>query len=471
MKNIPRTIFALVLILGIAGLREVSFAATINAASCSYSDVSAAVSAANREDTIIIPEGSVSWDNALTISKGIILKGAGIDKTIIMRSGNIIIYSPDLQAAENNEIFKITGFTFNGNGNTTPGMVILLNDSNCLITNIIVGENKFKNSNASAFKTGGMFNGVFYLNQLEDVRIVFGIFGLDDVSWSHRALSYGTIDNFYLEDNTIRFTQPGTPDVGWTESGQGGRVVVRYNTWDSANTAGSEYWDVHGLQSMPNCQQYSTMVAEYYGNMIINYSSAYRWMMHRGSWLMMFNNTVTGGTQDHLSIQIGQYSCDQCAYKGEGYVQHVNNTYVWNNTVNGNRADMYIEKSADYNADYCSINTYGFPKYTITQNIDYWNSNGSCNAANCPAGIGCGSAPPAGSCTPGTGYWLTQASQCSTPPATMAEMRRLTQAGRFYKCTAPDTWTVYYTPFTYPHPLRTPIDTTPPAAPTGLGVW
>jgi hypothetical protein len=36
----------------------------------------------------------------------------------------------------------------------------------------------------------------------------------------------------------------------------------------------------------------------------------------------------------------------------------------------------------------------------------------------------------------------------------MADMKAYTQAGIFYKCTAPNVWTVYYKPFTYPHPLR-----------------
>jgi hypothetical protein len=45
-------------------------------------------------------------------------------------------------------------------------------------------------------------------------------------------------------------------------------------------------------------------------------------------------------------------------------------------------------------------------------------------------------------------------------------------SGTLYKCTAINTWTAYYTPYTYPHPLRNENqgDTTPPAAPGGLSV-
>src|SRR5213593_4734233 len=35
-------------------------------------------------------------------------------------------------------------------------------------------------------------------------------------------------------------------------------------------------------------------------------------------------------------------------------------------------------------------------------------------------------------------------------------------SGVLYKCTATNTWTLYYTPYTYPHPLATSIPPSPP---------
>ena len=60
--------FSLILFLGIFGLAKNSWAATINAASCSYADVSAAVSAASPGDTVSVPSGTCTWNTQLNIT-------------------------------------------------------------------------------------------------------------------------------------------------------------------------------------------------------------------------------------------------------------------------------------------------------------------------------------------------------------------------------------------------------------------
>ena len=58
-------------------------AATLTAASCSYSDVNAKVGAAVDGDTVVVPAGNCAWNGGLAISKAITLKGAGIGQTFI----------------------------------------------------------------------------------------------------------------------------------------------------------------------------------------------------------------------------------------------------------------------------------------------------------------------------------------------------------------------------------------------------
>lgn len=66
-------------------------------------------------------------------------------------------------------------------------------------------------------------------------------------------------------------------------------------------------------------------------------------------------------------------------------------------------------------------------------------------------------------CTPSVGYWATDQGNWNTSGSG--------QQGELFVCTATNTWTLYYVPYTYPHPLDSgePLPP-PPAAPTGLKV-
>jgi hypothetical protein len=53
-----------------------SEAATINASSCSYEDIQAAITNAQSGDTVLVPAGNCTWNNQLVITKGIYLIGS-----------------------------------------------------------------------------------------------------------------------------------------------------------------------------------------------------------------------------------------------------------------------------------------------------------------------------------------------------------------------------------------------------------
>jgi hypothetical protein len=94
----------------------------------------------------------------------------------------------------------------------------------------------------------------------------------------------------------------------------------------------------------------------------------------------------------------------------------------------------------------------------LSQNRDYYAYNASFNGTS---GVGSGllSARPA-TCTPGVGYWATDQGEWNSNHGG--------PDGQLYRCTATNTWTLYYTPYIYPHPLRG--ETTPPSSPRNLKV-
>ncbi|MBC8875782.1 MAG: hypothetical protein H8E44_40675 [Planctomycetes bacterium] len=51
-------------------------------------------------------------------------------------------------------------------------------------------------------------------------------------------------------------------------------------------------------------------------------------------------------------------------------------------------------------------------------------------------------------CKPGVAYWATDKG------GNWNTTNDAANDGALYKCTAPNTWMLYYVPYTYPHPLR-----------------
>lgn len=468
MKAITRNLFAIFVactILFYVSSPECS-AATIRAASASYADVSAAVAIASSGTTVEVPAGSATWNSTLKITTGIKLQGAGIDQTIITGRIRLISWEPSATAVANHGNLSIEGFTFDGNNSTSADLEYkgLINGANgTTYVRLVILNNKFQNTTGSGIWIRGIIYGVAALNQFDMVAMPIRAFGTSSAiadglpDWSMRPQAYGTANNYYFEDNTISFSSSMSDPAGWLEAGQGGRIVVRYNTWDEANATPGEFWDVHGLQGAAgpgatNCEANSTMVAEYYGNKLFNMTTPYRWMYHRGGWLLMFNNTLNSTTSPGNSVT--QYFCDSCQ-KGGSYVQKVNNTYFWANLVNGsNKAATIGDPGAGY----------GCVSDPLVENTNFFNYSASCTASACSSGTGCGASTPAGTCTTGVGYWKTSQS-CSNMSGMVGANPATPISGTLFKCTSPNTWTAYYTPYMYPHPLRSgvsPIGLTAP---------
>ncbi|RPJ57218.1 MAG: hypothetical protein EHM12_09415, partial [Dehalococcoidia bacterium] len=123
----------------------------------SYADVSKAVAAADAGDTVLVPPGSATWDKPLVIEKGLILKGAGMGKTIIKSNftdgfAGIIKYKPDF---DNNALFRVTGFTLDGNNMSHA--IWLQHDTALQTTWIRIDHNRIFNADACVRVRGTIY--------------------------------------------------------------------------------------------------------------------------------------------------------------------------------------------------------------------------------------------------------------------------------------------------------------------------
>jgi hypothetical protein len=428
-------------------------AATINAASPSYSDVSSAVSSATYGDTVVVPDGTATWNTSLTISKGITLQGAGIDNTVI--NNGRIIYSPDSYSRSNNIPVRITGFTIDADWNG-PNIQLSgpLGDQS-LIENNRIDHNKLIDGTMAGVYWGwnGRFWGLVDNNQFIDCHTTVRTYDNYWYGWDMNPMNLGSGEGIVIEDNTMTWTG-ARPLQNLLSSGHGMRYTFRFNTLTNIpRTSWIEGLDHHGnigdvvnYGSCSNCstgnyyscctRNRATRYSEIYGNyftLAAGSGNTFRVFGMHGSTSLMYENDVTpNGASVIIGIGNSSASGDE-----------VEDTYMWKNTTNGSNE---IVPSGT-----------GESGPQPVQNVDYWKYNAGFNGTS---GVGVGTLAQMQTittCTGGVGFWVTDQGNWNT--------KTPEPDGVLYRCGSSNNWELYYTPCTYPHPLRGDAvpDTTPPS--------
>lgn len=489
----------------------------LTATSASQADINDCIALATYGDTVNVPAGTVTWDTdaayacgsghnqGLCITKGIHLKGAGIGSTVITcasaDANEAIIYiAPDAPTISNDHPIEVSGFTFDGNDTASYiGQIYITSTSTTPITNVKIHDNKFQDAPITANGTGraieihGLIYGTAYKNQIDRVAMSIGVHAGSETAWANSTQAYGSANNFYFEDNLITISSACTYNgeavcLGHTAVGQGGKLVVRYNTWDYAGGHGDNdtLWDVHGLQSMKTtaggdcqtpggcnptyanavdkgyCEEYSTMVFELYGNSIKGRTDASNGVTIgyvRGGWSIFANNKITTTTSSVPEIVWLSYACDSCQSLSEiKYTQHISNTYQWNIFSDATRL-AWTKGAFDMCGEeyYVNSTTYSEEAYDTTEDTDFYSDKYA--TFDGTSGVGCGSSLPETCTANKAAYYVTSQSCTDISPIVGArgiqsENRTSEVSGILYKCTGTNTWTQTWTPYTYPHPLR-----------------
>jgi hypothetical protein len=358
---------------------------------------------------------------------------------------------------------------------------------------------------------GVMYQSVFDLSGLCGIYpFNSGSDGIANDIWA-AATGFGTSDFFFIEDNVITgnyFTIGGTPvygsrlvDVFW-----GGKIVIRFNSFNYAsgyevhatgswgNARGARAVELYGNTfvrgTAPGSQPNRTMAdmssgthlawgnvqtgAAAFINVYLSHvtranNDTYNQSAFPGGWGYCgttFNGTGSGWDQSSSSPT--GYACLDQPGRGVGDVlsgnfpSKINATlgsaiwprnaleplYMWNNDE---RFESGWGGSGIFNDG-----TGG----RLTANVDYYRqASGVQVSASSPfsgtTGTGWGTLTNRPTtCTTGVGYFATDQGAWNGSTTNPYGVQQNGADGVFYLCSSTNTWTLYYTPYTYPHPLQ-----------------
>lgn len=234
---------------------------------------------------------------------------------------------------------------------------------------------------------------------------------------------------------TVSGGSPGWSNNQWAPSG------APYSVHDVTQNTGSEI-----IANGPN-----TITVSYGGG--------------PGNWLP--NNG------DTIQILRATACIDQAGGRGAGILYNPTNpatptspaaealspTYIWSNTFNGGSPSFGTNMSGIGTDTARVIRSRDF--YVESTNQAGQSNSSSPFDGTKTLGIGHGTlANRPSSCTAGVGYWATDQGNWNTSGSG--------GQGQLYLCTSTNTWSLYYTPYNYPHPLIQGGGGDPPAPPTNL---
>jgi hypothetical protein len=361
MKNsIFRIEWLTCIFLGICGVANHSWAATINASSCSLSAVQAAIDSASDGDTVTVPAGTCTWSSAAQIvNKTITFQGAGSDtggtKIVYEGSGHTLI---DVNAGNKTGKMDLSGFwLYGGASDAWNGAAVQLLGpdgwKNLRMHHMTFDSNKMYAVGAGANTHGVIDHCIFKGSGAHGIKF----YGNGASDWS-TPLTLGTADFFFVEDNQF-YTDDWYGNIGdiSIDMYNGGRVVFRYNDLKYG------FIELHdkARSSLPSANAY-----EIYNNSFWSDTNKWKGMDITAGTGVIWGNTISGdysfpiGAMDYKTADPrsllpcdGNDPADQntpgesgwrCQYQigsqGEGPTAYGYPLYLWNNLYNGSPVGM-----------------------------------------------------------------------------------------------------------------------------------
>jgi hypothetical protein len=392
-------------------------AADIHAASCLRDDVQAAINAASTGDRVLVPAGNCTWTLGVTIDgKNIILQGAGKTQTVITQDFTGTAVSLRFTASRLTQF----GFLMLQGARIVDSRGGGFRIDNNIFDNIS-GVGKVAVHVQGSAETGPV--GLIDNNEFFECRtlILGDLSALAHGRWVEPS-AIGTGNAVFIEDNVFNRSTGNAVDTNY-----GGRYVFRHNT-----ILLKSYAEVHSLQG----NHRATRSWEIYENTFHASTSLFTAMFLRGGTGVAFNNTITGsyGTPPMRMDNVRSFSRPTGPGGCDG-------TSPWDGNLGGAESPGWpcrdqIGRGRD---EFLWTTATPFPPQT-SEPAYFWGNTFQGNPIN----------PGVVSCSNNT---VVQGGPCAH-----------IQLGRdFFLQPRPG-----YTPFPYPHPMRSEDFPPPPSPPAAL---
>jgi hypothetical protein len=447
------------------------------AQSLAAADVTSCISSASAGGTIHLTTGTVDWSGGgVTLNKALKVIGqtsgcpAACDDATKIQVGTVVAFTT---TASN---WRISGITFEGAGNT-DGSIVANAGGATVTSGWRVDHCHFKDTTGRGISGGAYANitgyGKDFPALIDNNRFfaaarfkaveVYGGSLTTHGEWD-TTLVLGGGDFLFIEDNY--FVHTTMPDgVSSIDGDTGARYVIRYNTFQNGDISAHGVETCSAIDATPVCVWRSTHGWEIYGN-TFTYNTTHSFVVNiRGGTGVIHHNTVTG--------TVGTFKPARYVYERGDLTRTclLAGACQGSSTYDGNQAGTYGYVCYQQIGATGSTGIVPKPVYhvgnvyngsTVEANFTEATFEAGCNYQHVqigrdvilvePSAVGLYANLPA-TCNPSEGYWVTDQGFWDTTTAS--------PSGQFFKCTAPNTWTLYYTPYTYPYRAR-------PAPPTSL---